>query len=344
MSDLRTTRADNLPVRLLLRIDAGHQLGFGHAVRSSALVDALASRTELVVAGDDLDALARFFPTARLRSVERDSLVAILDSVRPDVVLVDLPRHTPELWSALRGPGRPVIAVDDEGGELTADLVINGAVPDAYHCYPALRPGGKALTGPSYTLLRPAFGVTPWRDPETPSVTVVVGSGERARDWAFALVGDALDRTAWGKVSMVVGAAFPERETLRQACDHAGVRLLSGLDAPALADLLAGSRVALITGGMITSEALAVGAPAIVFPQVPNLIPEAAWLAARGAIRDLGFDGGMDMARVGTEVGALQRDRAEARAQSARARALIDGRGLERAAQAVETLLEGVRR
>jgi spore coat polysaccharide biosynthesis predicted glycosyltransferase SpsG len=295
VSDLRTTRADNLPVRLLLRIDAGHQLGFGHAVRSSALVDALASKTEMVVAGDDLDALAGFFPAARLHSVERDTLAAILESERPDAVLVDLRRHAPDLWSALRGPGRPVIAVDDEGGELTADLVINGAVPDAYHCYPALRPGGKALTGLSYTLLRPAFGTTPWRDPEAPSVAVVVGSGERARHWAFALVGDALDRTAWGKVSMAVGAAFPDIELLRQSCDHAGVRVLSGLDAPALTDLLTRSRVALITGGMIMCEALAVGAPAIVFPQVPNLIPEATWFAARGAIRDLGFDRGMDM-------------------------------------------------
>jgi len=58
-----------------------------------------------------------------------------------------------------------VIALDDEGGELMADLVINGTVPDNYHFYPALRPGGKALTGPFYTLLHAAFGATPWRDP-----------------------------------------------------------------------------------------------------------------------------------------------------------------------------------
>ncbi len=173
---------------------------------------------------------------------------------------------------------------------------------------------------------------------------MVVGSGERAREWAFALVGDAIDRRAWGKVSMVVGAAFPKMETLQQACDQADVRLLSGLDAHGMADLLAGSRVALITGGMIMCEALAVGVPAIVFPQVPNLITETAWLAARGAVRDLSFDRGMDMALVEAEVEALLLDRAEAAAQSARARAIVDGRGLERAAHAVETLLKAVKR
>ena len=313
-------------------------------MRSSALADRLILATELVVAGDELDALAPFFPSARLRSVERDTLAAILSSEQPDAVIVDLRQHTAELWSALRGSGRPVIAVDDEGGELTADLIINGTVPDSYHFYPALRPDGRALTGPLYTLLRPAFEAAPWRDPDAPSVAVVVGSGERARDWAFALVGDTIDRSAWGKVSMVVGAAFPKMETLQNACDQADVRLLSGLDAHGMADLLAGSRVALITGGMIMCEALAVGVPAIVFPQVPNLIPETAWFAARGAIRDLSFDGGMDMALVEAEVKALLHDRAEAAAQSARARAIVDGRGLERTAYAVETLLKGVKR
>jgi len=82
---------------------------------------------------------------------------------------------------------------------------------------------------------------------------------------------------------MVVGAAFPELERLQQACDQAGVRLLSG------------------------------------------------------------FDGGMDMAVVETEMRTLLRDRTEASAQSPRARAIVDGRGLERAAQAVETLLNGVK-
>jgi spore coat polysaccharide biosynthesis predicted glycosyltransferase SpsG len=336
--------APDRPIRLLLRIDANHRVGFGHAVRSSALVATLRLVTELVVAGDDLHALASFFPSARLRSVERDNLTAILDSEQPDAVLVDLPRHTPNMWSVLRGNGRPVIAVDDEGGAVTADLVINGTVLDDYHLYPALSSRGRALVGSAYTLLRPAFGTTPWRNPDRRSVAVVVGSGERAWRWAFALMGHGLDRSNWGEVSFVVGASCAEIETLRQASDRAGVRLISGLDAPALANLLARSRVALITGGMILYEALAVGVPAVVFPQIPNLIPEAAWFAARGAIRDLGFEGGMDMALVGTAVRNLLRDRAEAGTQSTRARALVDGRGLDRAARVVEALLTGVNR
>ena len=57
--------------------------------------------------------------------------------------------------------------------------------------------------------------------------------------------------------------------------------------------------MALVTGGMAMSETLAIGAPAAVFPQVANLVPEARWFAERGAIRDLGYDGGLDMRRVG---------------------------------------------
>lgn len=109
----------------------------------------------------------------------------------------------------------------------------------------------------------------------------------------------------------------------------------------AMADHIASGRVALITGGMIMSEALAVGAPAVVFPQVDNLIPEARWFAERGAICDLGYDGGMDTCRVGREVGRLLSDRGAAGALSARGSRFIDGHGAARAASEILARLSG---
>ena len=286
--------------------------------------------------------LPPFFPIARVRSVAGEGFDSILQREQPDAVIVDLPRHIADLWRKLRSSAGLVIAVDDEGGEIDADLVINGAGPESYHCYPHCG-NAVALTGPAYTLLRPPFRTTRWRDPDGPSVSIVAGSGARAADWAFALAGDALDRDGWGEIRMAVNSSFPDFHQLRDACGGAGIRLVSGLDAKAMADHLASAKVALITGGMIMPENLAVGTPAVVFPQVDNLVPEARWFSAHGAIRDLGYEGGMDMKLVHAEVGRLVEDRKEARSQSARGRELVDGRGVERAANAIRAVLATIK-
>jgi len=334
------TACSRPPLRLLVRIDGG-AVGFGHSVRTAGLLAQLAWPLDLVVAGDGAG-LDRFFPTARFRSVadHPGGLAGVLAEACPDAILVDLPRHDDALWRTVRALGRPVICIDDEGGDVVADLVLNGTVLDRYHHYPALPAGARALVGPSYTMLRPAFSATPWRDPAEPGVAMVIGSGERAWNWAHVLTGPGLDRSGWGKLAMVVGAAFPDMDRLAEVCAAAGITLHNGLDAADLARLLADAQVALITGGMIVYEALAVGVPTVVFPLVANMPPEIDWLKARGCVVDLGYDGGMDMERVGTAVGGLIADRTAASEMSRRGRAVIDGKGMARAAAAVAALLE----
>ena len=323
--------------RVLLRLDAGHAVGLGHAVRARALLEALGRPLDLVVAGRG-EALAAQFPAARHVPCGAGGDADLADLVAresPDLVLVDLP-HLPESgWRALRGAGRPVAAVDDEGGAVVADLVINGTVLDRYHHYPALPPGARLLCGADYTLLRPAFGQTAWEAGAARGVVAVAGGGA----WADLLAGPTLDRAGGGPVRLVVGPACPGVEALAARAARHGVVLRQGLSPSALAGALARARVALVTGGMVLYEAMAVGVPAVVFPQMPNLPPEADWFAARGAVRTLGDEGGMDEARLAAEVTALLGDEAAARAQSRAARALVDGRGLARAALALGTLL-----
>ena len=118
-------------VPVLLRVDANSTVGFGHAVRSSALLAALQPDLDLTVAGDEAAALSPIFRSARIRSVEREGLDVILDGERPHLAVVDLPRHTPDLWRRLRRHAGLVVAIDDEGGAVDADIVINGAAPTA---------------------------------------------------------------------------------------------------------------------------------------------------------------------------------------------------------------------
>lgn len=327
-------------LRLLVRLDAG-PAGLGHAVRVSGVLGLMSPKVDLLLVGQG-EGLQDWFP--KLLPIDPESpggLTAICEAERPDAILLDLPRYPPSLFAELRAIGLPLVCIDDWGGGIDADIIINGTVLDEYHRYSDVRPDATLLLGGAYTLVRPAFGGNPWVDPPSPSVTIVIGSGERASAWAYRLLGPGIERCAWGAVTMVVGAAFPERDRLAAIATAGGVFLRHGLTAQALADLLSASSVALITGGMIVYEALAVGVPAVVFPQLENLIAEANFLADLGCIEDLGFDGGMVPINVETSVLSLLADRPRRIDMSARQRSLIDGRGMERAALAISRFLDG---
>ena len=149
-------------------------------------------------------------------------------------------------------------------------------------------------------MVRPAFRGVRWHQPEMRNVVIVAGSGRVAHDWAFLVVGNTVDRTNWGAVSLVVGATFEVRDLLARQCAASGVRLHIGLSATDLAAQFAHAGVALITGGMVVYEAVTVGVPALVFPQLANLVDEAAWFAERGCIHNLTFAEGMNPRRIAT--------------------------------------------
>jgi spore coat polysaccharide biosynthesis predicted glycosyltransferase SpsG len=338
-SATRSVSAGNRILRLVVRLDAG-PVGLGHAVRVSGLLGLMSRPVDLLLVGQG-DGLDAWFPGVR-RVAPDDSagLAAICAAERPDAVLLDIPRYPPGLFEELRAIGLPLICIDDMGGAVDADLIINGTILDDYHRYPNVRSNATLLLGCAYALIRPAFGHTPWRAPSTPGVAIVVGSGERAREWAYLLLSSGIDRSVWGNVTMVVGAAFPDRDAIAELAVAEHVALRQDLDSQALADLLSRTSVALITGGMIVYEAMAVGVPAVVFPQLENLIPEARFLAGQGCIADLGFGGGMIPAKVQASVGSLLADRARLEAMSHRQRKLIDGRGMERVGLAISQFLD----
>ena len=328
---------------ILVRLDANHQIGLAHAVRVSAILDLLTVPRRITVAGAG-ELIADFFPGQQLlpASVEdHNAFFSLIGEIRPDLILVDHPRPGHGFWHGLRASAGDitVVSIDDEGGEVDADLVINGTVLDQYHHYPLLRPQARSLLGREYALIRPVFGATPWRNPCESSVVIVVGSADRARDWALQLVSGKVDLSSWGKVRMIVGRAFPDMSRLQHDCDALGVSLESGLSGERMAEALSQASVALITGGMIVYEALAVGVPAIVYPQIGNLVPEARWFAQRGCIADLGYEGGTNSGVVSEMVGRLLASSSERLAMSSAQRATIDGRGMLRVAKEIDGLL-----
>jgi len=88
---------------------------------------------------------------------------------------------------------------------------------------------------------------------------------------------------------------------------------------------------------MILYEAACIGVPSIVFPQIPNCVPEADWFTEARAVINLGLSGGQDMPAILQGLARLQGD--EGQVMSQRLRSIIDGQGLRRAAEAIGSLV-----
>jgi spore coat polysaccharide biosynthesis predicted glycosyltransferase SpsG len=324
-------------LRLLLRLDANATTGLGHGVRTAGIVAAMPQAHDIIVVGEG-DALATLFPNATVinRAVGARELAELARASNVDGVIVDLPSYTNEVWDSADFSGKPLVLIDDWGGPMKADLIVSGAISEQSHSYPNTE---RVLHGPQYCLIRPVFGGTPWRNPNRTSVTLVAGSGPEARDWVDLVTSDQIDRSAWSRFTVVVGQTFMDIDGLAWRCQNIGAILKTGLAAQQLADLLAASHVALVTGGMIVYEALAVGVPTVVFPQIPNLAPEAAWFAAQGCIHNLGPENGMKAEVVSGAVTRLLKDRALAKDMASRGRQIIDGQGMIRVATAITELL-----
>jgi len=324
--------------RILAHLSAHKTIGLGHAVRTGALLKSLPFSFEMTVAGQG-DLWRGFMPEGRHIPVADDhpqALAAAVEATAPNLILVDFPTPCARRWQALAGNGCPIAAILDESGLAAADLVMNGTVLESLHHYHGLRPGGRVLAGAPYALLRPPFAQHPWTGLGGSAVTAVIGSGQDAADWAFFLSNHWPDHRL-ADLTLVVGSAFPDMPGLRAVTERRGIAVRQNLSAEQLALRLSQSGAALITGGMILYEAACIGVPSIVFPQIPNCVPEADWFTEARAVINLGLSGGQDMPAILQGLARLQGD--EGQVMSQRLRSIIDGQGLRRAAEAIGSLV-----
>ncbi|MDB4341925.1 hypothetical protein OAA59_01800, partial [bacterium] len=319
------------------RVDATHETGTAHAVRVRRLVQMLDTKPQVTIMGEDRELLGSFFPGYEVVAPGDYSKVSEI----PTACLGDCPDMPSKFWHSIKDEyGVPTIALDDYGGAVHADLIVNGTVLDAYHKYSDLPDGGNVLCGSPYALIDPSFADTRWQSrPARRAVTIVAGGGDRAAGWIQALLDGDLNFGGWGEVELVVGASFPDSSETEKRATASGIRFSKAIPSSLLAARLSRSSVALITGGMIVYEGLCVGVPCVVFPQERNLIDEARWFETERCISNLGYDGGMDLPVIDRMVLDMIDDRQKAVGRSARGRALIDGQGMSRAATAIDGLI-----
>ncbi len=250
--------------------------------------------------------------------------VRTLDTVRPDLLVVDTPVASDGLrWvAAARRRGIATASVHDRGiAPLPTDLAIDGSLAATG----AIRGARRSLIGPEFMVVDPAVRARP-RAAAPRRVVIALGGGSRI-DLARRIAEQLLRTRPGVEVAVAAGFSAPAQHCSR--ITWIGPR-------PSLAPVLSTAEVAVVAGGITLYEAAALGVPTVAVAIVPAQRPTVRAFVRAGATLGAAVD--PTPGEVARKASRLRGDRPMARALAASGRRLVDGGGTTRVANLLSAL------
>lgn len=325
---------------ILVRADAGPELGSGHVVRCANLVQRLRDTGELVVlaASDVPPALAEWLHAQDL-SVSRvppltegveDAASCLRLGLSPDLVIVDHYALDAQWESVMRSSGATVVVIDDLADRPhECDFLIDPSPGEDLRVrYEGLVPDDARLfLGPAFALLREDFlrpDLARVRDGTIQRVLVFLGGGVTSGQVLAVL--EAIDSLEGPLLEVValLGYSFPDPAPVHDFAAGRDWLSVVGVtdDVPALmswADLAVGS-----CGGA-SWERCALGLPALAAVTAGNQLDNAKGLTRAGAAVVLGRVGDTTVETWARALQVLVEDPVQVRAMSSAALRLTSG-------------------
>lgn len=334
-------------MEVVLRVDGGAQIGYGHLFRSGALAEELRSRGHTVtVATTTPSPATAVFPegvtTVELSSRgDPDPFVEWLDRARPDVVFTDAYPVDIAYQKAVRQRVPLAVHQDDARHAVCADLFANGNLYASDLAYEFIGDLPETCLGIEYVLLRrevweQAAREPPWRDQPERAIIIMGGSdiGELTPTVVRAFEGFDLH------VDAVVGPGCSERQeqAVRTAATETDANVHVRRNPDDLVERMLAADIAVSTASSTTYELLALGTPLVSIPVVDNQEPIATALRQRDVATVL-QRGDREEAFQNAITVYIQETEMRRRRQQ-KGRQLIDGGGTSRVAAAITTLPE----
>jgi UDP-2,4-diacetamido-2,4,6-trideoxy-beta-L-altropyranose hydrolase len=319
--------------RALLCADCGSGVGLGHLERMLALADALQPDVDVVLLVPEADTALRQRVADRGHALmaapgDTSSRVEGVVEAAASFAAVVLDGYVFDVALQRRLRMRaPLVVVDDLQLPTDCDLAVNPS------------PGGESLPpvgattflgGAAYALIRKAVvdarerAIRGGREPRT----VLVSTGATDLAGIGSTVSDRLlHRDATVEIIRVIGPDSNDAVRDTRPREHVLV------SPPDLADVLAAATVYVGAAGTTAVQAACIGTPAVITAAVPNQEAQAAALARAGCAVVV------DIAKLADACLILLDDRAARATMSERGRALVDGRGAERVAEAIRQVV-----
>lgn len=356
MSQKKITLGDVKNVAVLFRLDASRKTGLGHLSRCLNLAKECISRgwTSYFAGNLDNDAKKRIAAAGgEVVGKWSEEYETTLEPLRELALLHKAAKATgarvlvtdcytlPEDYHLKARELFPLVVMIDDLNATppAAHLLINHNIYAPHLAYRPKFPETRLLLGPRYALLPAASRNTGPKEirPEVKNILVTLGGSNPPG--LILKVLKALQQSGIGAVwNVVAGPGFTKPEIIEEL----GVsdRRINLHFAPGtLLRLLTESDLVICAGGVTAIEAAATGTPALILILAENQRLNAEEMDRQGIAVNLGWGGTTPVEAIAAVIVALARDVERRTRMSKRGRALFDGYGPVRCADAIQELL-----
>lgn len=341
---------------LVVRADANPRIGTGHVMRCLALAQAWRENGGGVtfLSASTTPALLKRIAQEGMRVVELEvsagdatdaAVTAEQASERnADWVVLDGYQFSSAYQRTLKEAGICLLAIDDaaQAGHYWADLVLDqnfGAMPAQYT---SAETGTRFLLGPRYTLLRKEFWKwRTWRREVRGQVTnilITLGGSDPDNLTGQIVRAVGADKRDDRVVKVVVGASNLHTAEIQEAAKQAQTEIQVYPNAGDMSELMAEADLAVIMAGGTLAETLFMGCGVLSYAHNAVQARILQRLDGQGMIRYLGAGAELDAFDLLGQIEKMATDASERERMSRMARGMIDGYGVERILQEMETV------
>ena len=338
---------------LLIRAEAGPEIGAGHVMRCLALAQAWQDGGGRVVF-----AMAQSTPGIRARLNDENCEIVLLNAVIGDsqdaeaTASAALERNAS--WIVLDGyafdaryqrhvgdSGCRLLYVDDLAAcdEYRADIVLSPNLSGSESQYGGRTRDAQLLVGTRYSLLRREFrrwaNWTRTIPPIARKVLITLG-GSTPRDLAICIL-DALSqiKSEVESTVFVVGATTENFDSLNRAAQSLSGKITFVKSATDMGALMMQADVAVSAAGSTCWELCSLGLPSLLMDVADNQTAEALELDRKGYAKYLGSATTLHPEKLANDIRELLHSEETRRSLSNKGRELVDGRGAERVVSAM---------
>ncbi len=346
----------DLPL-LLVRADADEIRGTGHVMRSLALACAWiargghvhfltcrpnsALRDRIQRSGADLTEIDEYYPhPADLLAMITFVKEAVISAKKIPWVVVDGYHFTTAYQSVVHSAGCRLLVIDDTAHLpfYDADMILNHGIHAAGLSYSCL-PDARLLLGTAYALLRPEFqqsaGAARSATVAARKILVTLGGSDPAN--ATPKVIEALKQLHVPGLEprIVVGPANSHLNDLKRLASQSRSRIAFETGVQDMAALMLWADVAVTAAGGTCWELACLGVPMVSVVVAENQKSIAAELESAGISINLGWHEEVTVMDIAAALEDILRSPNRRAQMSARGKAIVDGRGVNRVIDAM---------
>ena len=334
---------------LLIRADAGIQMGTGHVMRCLALGQAwqdLGGR--VVLTSVSLPQLLRerleqeqfevkLIDSEAASIDDADQTIAHAQSTNARSVVVDGYQFSEIFLGRLRAAGCRVLAVDDPGGLNSSDVVLNQNMYASVSDYPNLPTNTALLAGSRFALLRREFRQHREQSlrirRSTDRILVSCGGSDptNATEKILNSLSHATDR--FSEVVAVVGGGSDRADQIRAVADSLPYDIRVEHNCTNMAELMSWADVAVVAAGSTCWELACMGVPIIAVITADNQIKVAEVIESNGLGWNHGWSHDLTEEELPSLLHQLHSDAEQLSRVSRTCQSAVDGNGAVRVAR-----------